>query len=178
MSMISKLDKSKWIDFKIGDFFSVKRGKRIVRDVDYFVSKTSEYKYPVITSTTTNNGVDGYYTESNCPKNTLVCGGEASGMFTTYQEEECWVMDRARILTPKINVPMNKYIGLFMATILKQNQYKYCYGRSANPNDIENLIVQLPAKNNYPDFDYMEKYIKDLWGEVAKNISSLLESTN
>lgn len=168
MNMIAKLDKRNWVEFKIGDIFSVKRGKRIVRDIDYFTYKTGEYKYPVITSTTVNNGVDGYYNKSNCPKNTLVCGGEASGMFTTYQEEECWVMDRARILTPKNNILMNKYVGLFLATILKQNQYKYCYGRSANPDDIENLIVQLPAKNNLPDYKYMESYIRSLWGGSLK----------
>ncbi|MCL2087303.1 MAG: restriction endonuclease subunit S [Oscillospiraceae bacterium] len=155
-------DTEKWGEFKIGDFFVVKRGKRIVRDRDYFMQPTGEYKYNVITSTKQNNSVDGYYHSFNCPANSIVCGGEAGGMFTTYQPTECWVMDRARIFIPKNGVIVNKYTALFLATIFGQNQYKYSYGRTPNPRGIEETIIRLPVKNNIPDWSYMEKYIKSL----------------
>ena len=157
-----KINTQNWKEFKIGDFFVIKRGKRIVRDRDYFMQPTEEYKYNVITSTKQNNSVDGYYHSFNCLANSIVCGGEAGGMFTTYQPTECWVMDRARIFIPKNGVIINKYTALFLATIFGQNQYKYSYGRTPNPSGIETTIIKLPIKNNSPDWSYMEKYIKSL----------------
>lgn len=165
--MISKQFK----EFKIGDLFSVKRGKRIVRNVDYLIERTDEYIFPVITSTTKNNGVDGFYHSTNCKGNSLVCGGEASGMFTTYQSEECWVMDRARIFKPKDGVKMNKNIGLYLATVFNLNQYRYSYGRSANPSEIERLTILLPEKNGIPDYTYMENYIDNLHSKELKSIN-------
>jgi len=153
----------KWKEFKVGDFFTVKRGTRIVRDRDYFLEKTDEYYYNVITSSKQNNSVDGYYHSYNCPANSIVCGGEAGGMFTTYQADKCWVMDRARIFTAKENVIVNKYTAMFLATILCQNQYKYSYGRTPNPYGIEETNIKLPATaKGVPDWDYMEQYIKSL----------------
>jgi len=158
------LDTTNWKEFNIGSFFTVKRGKRIVRDRDYFTTQTDEYCYNVITSTKQNNGVDGYYHSFNCPANSIVCGGEAGGMFTTYQPVECWVMDRARIFTPINGVIVNKYVAMFLVTIFGKNQYKYSYGRTPNPDGIEATTIKLPVTSKgSPDWDYMEQYIKSLY---------------
>jgi type I restriction enzyme M protein len=160
---VLSIDFDNWQLFRIGEFFNITRGKRIVRGVDYRDKRTDEYQFPVITATTQNNGVDGYYSTTNCNGNLLVSGGEASGMFTTYHADSCWIMDRVRMIVPKQNTPLNKYIGLFLATLMSMNQYKYSYGRSANPADIANLIIKLPiTPNNTPDWQYMEDYIKQL----------------
>jgi hypothetical protein len=51
---------------------------------------------------------------------------------------------------------------------LSQNQFRYAYGRSANPQNIKNLIIQLPSKNNKPDWDFMENYIKSIpYGDLV-----------
>jgi len=161
--VISFCPVDKWREYKIGGFFSVKRGKRIVRDRDYFSQRSDEYCYNVITSTKQNNSVDGYYHSFNCPPNSIVCGGEAGGMYTTYQPEKCWVMDRARIFTPINGVKINKYTALFLATVFGQNQYRYSYGRTPNPKGIEALTIKLPATSDgSPDWAYMEQYIKSL----------------
>jgi len=152
-----------WGDFHIGDFFLVRRGKRIVRDRDYYTEKTDEYCFNVITSTKQNNGTDGYYHTHNCPAGSLVCGGEAGGFFTTYQPFECWVMDRARIFTPKTGLVISKYIALYLATVFNQNQYKYSYGHTPNPDDIQETMIKLPiTPDGTPDWVYMENYIKSL----------------
>lgn len=81
-------------------------------------------------------------------------------MFSTYQEEKCWVMDRSRILNPKFK--MSKNIALFLVSILNLNQYKFSYGRSANPEDINNIIITLPIDNNNNiNFKYMEDFIRE-----------------
>ena len=141
------------------------RGKRIVKDVDYFTKKSDDYFYPVVTSTTLNNSIDGYYNHYNCEANSIVCGGEASGFFASYQEEKCWVMDRSRIFIPDdlIKNKVNKFTSLFLITILKKEMFKYSYGRSANPKHILNTIIKLPIDiDNKPDWKFMERYIKSL----------------
>lgn len=161
-----KLEERQWNEFRIGDFFEVKRGKRIVKDVDFLREKTDDYTYPVVTAATTNNSIDGYYNKHNCPKNSIVCGGEAGGFFATYQEEECWVMDRSRIFTPKMCIKnkINKFTAFFLITIFKKEMFKYSYGRSANPTHIENTIVKLPVNDNDIDWEFMENYMKEIWG--------------
>ncbi len=152
-----------WKDFFISDYFDVKRGKRIVKDVDFSTIKDNDYIFPVITPSKSNNSVAGYYHSYNCPGNTIVCGGEASGFYSTYQEEECWVMDRSRIFIPKekISNKINKYTSMFLITIFNKEQFKYSYGRSANPNNILNTVIKLPVdKYGNPDWNYMEEFIK------------------
>lgn len=158
------IDMNTWKELQIGEIFKVTRGKRIVKNIDYFNQENSIYKYPVITSTTQNNSVDGFYDRTNCKSNTIVCGGEASGMFATYQKSDCWVMDRARIFIPiSENVIVNKYTACFLITIMKKHQYKFSYGRSANPDVIMNLNIKLPVdSSNNPNWFYMENYIKSL----------------
>jgi restriction endonuclease S subunit len=162
-SKIIPVDISLWKEFFIGAYFKVVRGKRIVKDIDYITQKNKDYNVNVITSSKFNNSVDGFYHTSNCSGNTLVCGGEAGAMFTTYQNDHCWVMDRSRIIKSRDSIPMNKYLGLFLATIFSKNQYKYSYGRTPNPKEIENTIIKLPVcKNGNPDWQFMENYIKSL----------------
>ncbi|MDR2046944.1 MAG: restriction endonuclease subunit S [Clostridiales bacterium] len=157
------LDLTKWKSFLVGDLFKVVRGKRIVKDVDFFNELSGEYCIPVITPTTKNNSIDGFYHDYNCAGNSVVCGGEAAGMFATYQKDNCWVMDRSRIFQPKNNTIINKYTSMFLLTLFNFNHYLFSYGRSANPNIIENIIIKLPVTDNdTPDWQYMENYIKSL----------------
>lgn len=156
------LDSSYWIKFPIKQFFNITRGKRIVFNEDYFANKDEQNIYPVITATSRNNSVDGYYFAFNCNGNCICCGGEAAGMLSTYQMDKCWVMDRSRILSPKFK-EFNKYLAMFFITLINTNQYRFSYGRSANPIDIEKILIPLPVNiNNQPDWEYIEEYIKSL----------------
>ena len=160
-----KLDISNWKEFKIGNYFEVRRGKRIVKNVDFFDVKNEEYRYPVVTAATSNNSIDGYFNNYNCDDNAIVCGGEAGGFYATYQEEKCWVMDRSRIFLPYSSVAskINKFTSLFLVTIFKKEMFKYSYGRSANPRHIMDTVIKLPVDNcGEPDWQFMEEYIKKL----------------
>ena len=46
---------------------------------------------------------------------------------------------------------------------MKQNQYKFKFGRKAFKNKFQNEIIKLPAtKDGDPDWVFMENYIKSL----------------
>ena len=156
------LNKKDWREFRIGDLFKIRRGDRIVHNEDYFDLKNDEFKYPVITTTMMNNGVDGFYNQTNCEGNCIVSGGEASGMFTTYQEKPFWGLDTIRIYEP-IDFTMDKYIGMFLATELTYNMYRFSYGRKAKPANMYTLDIKLPVDHSgNPDWKFMERYIKSL----------------
>ena len=156
------LDISNWEEFRVGDLFIIRRGDRIVHDEDYFDNQDEVYKYPVITTTTANNGIDGFYDQTNSDGNCIVSGGEASGMFTTYQEKPFWGLDTVRIYEPK-GFRMNKFIGLFLATELTYNMYRFSYGRKAKPDNMYTLDIKLPVDSDgNPDWQFMEDYMKSL----------------
>ena len=41
---------------------------------------------------------------------------------------------------------MNKFIGLYFATVINANQYRFSYGRKANQKKISELEIELPIK--------------------------------
>lgn len=174
---VPPLNVDKWGEFSLKELFNIKRGSRLVKDEDYFDDKDNFYKFPVITAKTTDNGVDGYYYESNCDGNCIIACGEASGMYSTYQKEPCWIMDTARIFSFKENIEIEftPTLGLFFAALLTYNMYRFSYGRKAKPSNMNTIIIKLPvkkclkgktykfSKNGYvPDFEFMENYIKSL----------------
>ncbi|MCL2082321.1 MAG: restriction endonuclease subunit S [Oscillospiraceae bacterium] len=160
---ILPLDIKEWGEFLLGDLFRIKRGNRIIKNEDYFESSDESHCYKVITASAMNNGVDGYFDRWNCSAGTLVCGGEAAGMFATYQPDRCWVLDSSRIFVPLEGVKINVYVGMFLSAVFRKNQYRFSYGRKANPDKIEKLIVKLPVTlQGTPDWHYMEQYIKSL----------------
>ena len=40
-----KITTENWKEFKIGDYFHIKRGKRIVKDIDYVHEQDEEYQF-------------------------------------------------------------------------------------------------------------------------------------
>lgn len=61
------------------------------------------------------------------------------------------------------NPNLNKYNALFVTTIMKQNQYKFKFGRKAFMNKFKNEIIKLPATpDGNPDWLFMENFIKSL----------------
>lgn len=156
-------NKQNWKEFYFKDFFNAHRGKRIVKDIDFFENKTDEFRFPVITAKTSDNGIDGYYYDFNCEGDALIACGEANGMYCTYQQNKCWIMDTARIITFKDGRKFTKQLALFIGTILKFNMYKFSYGRKAKPSNIENLNIILPVdENGMPDWQYMSDYIDEI----------------
>jgi hypothetical protein len=80
--------------------------------------------------------------------------------YCSYQENNFSASDHVEKLTPKF--VMNKYIAMFLTTILNKDLYKYSYGRKCNQIKIKNTIIKLPTRDSSPDWKYIEKYIRSL----------------
>lgn len=80
---------------------------------------------------------------------------------TTYYQSVDFSNPDVTVLKPKFS--MNKFIGLFLTTVINQENIKWFYGRQIRLGDSQKLRIKLPVNSNgYPDWQFMEDYIKSL----------------
>ena len=94
-----------------------------------------------------------------------------------YQEEQFVTGDHMIVIRADW---LNTYTGLFITTLLNNEQYRYSYGRAFLMDRVKDTILKLPiCRNNVglpiidetkrfsdegyiPDWEFIEKYIKSL----------------
>jgi len=146
-----------WINFNLSELFNISGSKTTpIQELEEF----GLGKYPFITTQASNNGAEGfydYYTENG---NSITIDSAVFG-YCSYQPENFSASDHVEKLIPKFN--LDKYIGLFLVTILNKEQYRYNYGRKASQTRLKERGICLPSKSDKtPDWDYMRNYIKSL----------------
>ena len=148
-----KLDIDNWQLFNLVDYFDMYAGS-------YYPA--NEYKngnIPLISASNKDNGIMALTDlEPTFDGNCLTIGKVEMAVF--YQNGPFCATSDVTVLVPKFK--LNKYIGLFLKTILEQENYKWPYGRQIRLNDSQKLKVLLPQKDNKPDWEKMEKIIKKI----------------
>lgn len=157
-----ELNKSEWKSFLISDLFQITGSKTTPKAE---LEEIGAGKFPFVTTQATNNGVENFYDEYTEEGNVLTIDSAVIG-FCSYQTFKFSASDHVEKLIPKFI--MNKYHAMFLVTILNLEQYRYNYGRKASQTRLKEISIQLPSRNNIPDFEFMEKYIKSI------NYSSIL----
>ena len=152
---LERLDKSAWKEFRVGDIFECKTTNFSIKD------ELVDGDTPFVSRSAENNGVDGYVeidsekiTQGNC----ITVGAE--GIYSFYQSEPFATGNKVyQIRNPHIN----QYIGLFIATILNLEDYRYSYGRARIMGKLKDEVIRLPATpSGEPDLEWMESYIRSL----------------
>lgn len=152
----NELNVTQWKYYKLSDLFEIKGSKTTS------LLKLDEYgtgEYPYVTTQATNNGVAGFYNFKTDTGNILTVDSAVLG-YCSYQALDFSASDHVEKLIPRFEI--NKYIALFLVTILNIEQYRYNYGRKASQSRMSQISIKLPTKNNKPDFKFMEQYIKSL----------------
>ena len=107
---------------------------------------------------TTNVANDEYLHDGNLI--TVAYNGSVAEAF--YQDAPFVASDDINILKPK-NFKLNKYIAMFLITIIAKEKYRFSYGRKWHKNKMERSVLKLPVTSaGQPDWDFMERYIKSL----------------
>lgn len=123
----------------------------------------SEYEIgnvPLISSSRTTNGMTKLTNLIPSYKGNCITIGKVS-CSAFYQEKPFCATADCTVLMPKFK--MNKYVAIFIATIINKEGFKWNYGRQIRLNNCYNLEIELPVNNEgKPDFIYMENYIKSL----------------
>lgn len=154
-----RLNVEDWKEFILGDYFDVKKGKRLTSD-----DQTEGY-IPYIGAIDSNNGVANYIGQKAIHDgNTISLSYNGSVGEAFYQPNPFWATDDVNVLYYKTQdgVSFNKYIALFICSILKKEKYRYSYGRKWVLENMRETVIKLPVKDDLPDWNYMENYIKFL----------------
>lgn len=148
-----------WCEFRLGGpggLFQIQKGKRLTK-ADMIQGNDN-----FLGAIDSNNGVRQKITADRLWKpNCITVNYNGSVGEAFYQAEPFWASDDVNVLYPN-GWELNKYIGLFIATVIKAERFKYNYGRKWKKEIMTKSIIKLPAKEGKPDFQFMEDYIKGL----------------
>lgn len=155
---VEPLAQKSWDVFFLNEIFpEIQRGKRLKKE-DHIKGLM-----PYASSSALNNGIDGFVNNDKSVRIFSKClslANSGSVGATFYQPFKYVASDH---VTKLENKEFNEYIYLFISTITKRLSEKYSFNREINDQRIKREKIVLPIdKNDQPDYDYMENYIKKI----------------
>lgn len=152
-----ELNKEIWKEFKLDILFNIS-GTRTTKLK--LLEESGQGEYPYITTKAKDNGCDGFYNHKTESGNVITIDSAVIG-YVSYQFKDFSASDHVEKL--ELIYPLNKYIAMFLTTILNMEQYRFHYGRKASQDRLKNLNIKLPVTTQgKPDWEFMENYIKSL----------------
>ncbi|MGG5577910.1 restriction endonuclease subunit S [Myroides sp. C15-4] len=150
------LEEKEWEVFKTTTIFDmIQRGKRLKKD-DHIMGEV-----PYASSTSLNNGIDDFIGNEIGVRlfdNCLTLANSGSVGCTFYQPFKVIASDHVTMLQ---NKTFNKYVYLFMASMLTRLSEKYSFNREINDTRLSKEKIMLPiTAEGSPDYEYMEQYMK------------------
>ena len=168
------LNVSQWKEFQLDKLFDIKKGKRLTAE------DQEEGPYNYIGAIDKNNGVANHIGQAPIHQgNTISLSYNGSVGEAFYQKEPYWATDDVNSLYSYYE-RFNEKIALFIITVLKQEKYKFSYGRKWTLENMKATKINLPIQYNQdgseyfdasykysekgyvPDWTFMENYIKSL----------------
>ena len=156
-----KLNTQDWKYYTIGDLFRVELTKGDIK-----ADEVDSGDIPLISSGEGNNGVVKYISKEGDGKAEMFPGNTITlDMFchANYQGIPYYAVGHGRvnILFPKFD--LNKYIGIFICTLINREVYRFSYGRAVYSTVAEKMRIKLPVTpSGEPDWKFMEDYIKSM----------------
>jgi len=153
------LDVSKWGLFKIGSLFTIENCKcsnasQLSDGDDIFYIGAKKNDNGVMKKAAYDKDL---LTKGNCI--VFICDGQGSVGYSNYMYAD---FIGSTTLSVGYNNHLNKFIGLFIVAVLDLERPKYSYGRKYKKY-LSETIIKLPVdKDGNPDWQFMEKYIKEL----------------
>lgn len=154
------LDKRNWEKFKVSKIFGDP-----VSGKDYPQYLRVDGSLPLIGSSSKNNGIVDFITPNKFTPDKIIesvisVNRNGSVGYSFYHPYKAYFSGDTRYLKlPK----KNKYIALFLTTVISQQRIQFGYGFKLGTERLSNMFINLPVDNdNHPDWQFMEKYIKSL----------------
>lgn len=152
-----RLDSTAWKDVKMGDIFDIDKGKRLTR-ADIIAGQTN-----FIGAISSNNGIREKISEEPLYEgNCITVNYNGSVGEAYYQTEPFWASDDVNVLHLK-NHELNKYIALFLITVIRQNKAHFDFGRKWNLEKMRRTLIRVPVnEQDEINWEFMESYMKNL----------------
>lgn len=157
------LDISKWKEFSYKEVFDeIYKGTAHTKESIELCDCKNESKILYVTRTDLNNGAVGFAIKDSSldiERGTAIIIGDTTAT-CFYQENEFITGDHIVILRSS---HLNKYAGLFISTMVKNEKYRFSYGRAFKKSLIEQSTILLPQTiEGNIDWKYMEDFIKSM----------------
>ncbi|PNZ74215.1 restriction endonuclease subunit S (plasmid) [Macrococcoides caseolyticum] len=176
-----KVNVANWKPFKISKLFRLEKTKGKIstelvdgKEIPYIGAKKRENGLMKMCK---KDSFEEWISEGNCIL--FIQLGAGSAGYANYIPNDFIGMN-GKTSCGYIDGIMNEKIGLFLATILSKERFRYSFGRSWTGDRLKNTIIKLPVKSDnngnilydkdkkysdlgyIPDWSYMEKFIESL----------------
>lgn len=145
-------------EFKISDIFEITWSK--TTSIHELSEDYGLWNNPFVTTQATNNWIEWFY-DFWTEEWWVLTVDSAVLWYCSYQPLNFSASDHVEKLIPKFE--MDKYLAMFLVTIINKEQYRYNYWRKASQTRLKERSIKLPSKTDgSPDWDFMRNYIKSL----------------
>lgn len=175
-----KPDTANWKSFELGRLVDEIYKAKAYAKIDLTTSQHKREGFvPFVSRTESNNGVDCYVLENDVLEieagNAIAIGDTTATI--SYQYSPFATGDHIIIIRAQW---LNKYVAMFIVSLLRRERFRYSYGRAFLKASIEKTRLLLPVKCDkagavitdkecvfseqgyIPDWEWMEDYIKSL----------------
>lgn len=167
-----KLYHSQWKAFYFTDVFTeIQRGKRL-KKADH-----TEGESPYVSSTSLNNGVDGFIGNKSGVRIFSDCitvansGSVGSAFFHRY------AFVASDHVTQLKRDGLDKYAYLFMLPLISRLSEKYSFNREINDERIKREKLLLPVNDNGEiDFAFMSSFMKDVERDILNTTLKIFKN--
>lgn len=145
-----------WGEFPLEQIFEIRSGVRLTKN-DMLDGTT-----PFIGATDSNNGITNYVGNINDSVDSNVLGVNYNGSVVEnfYHPYSAIFSDDVKRLKLK-GITDNKYVYLFIKTMILQQKEKYMYAYKFNEQRMRKQKIMLPVTDEgVPDYDFMANYMK------------------
>ena len=147
---MKNIDVSEWKEFRVGDLFSLDRGKEPAPN------NVSDGDIPLINEISSNNGISKYASSNN------VLSGNSITVSVNYAQN---VFYQSSPFCASVNIlalqlgNLSSNVGLFLKSILSKKHNIYSYTNKISRDRLLNETIKLPTKI-IPDFRVISEIIR------------------
>ena len=151
------IDTSNWKEFSFDELFIIARGESM------YLTESNEGIFPYVSASSNDNGISSYVDKYNRDGNFISINYDGSVGDAFFQDNKFFASEKTATLKLK-NYNINKWIALFIITLIKKEKFRFSYGRKWAVNSVmPHSTLKLPVTTSgTPDWQYMEDYIKNL----------------
>lgn len=142
--------------FKMSDLFAIERGNS-GNLKDFFPGNI-----PYVGASAQKNGVTKYLDGTpDYAGGKITVSNDGSVGEAFFQSDPFFASSAVFILSPK-NFILTKEIALFLCTLIRQEKFKYSYGRKWNMDLMKTTEIPLPERNGCVDWIFISDYMNQL----------------
>lgn len=174
---MSKIDTSKWEEFKVGDLFDIHPTKAYKMTNSTLME--NDGKYPVVVNSSYNNGIGGYTNQPPTEKGNIITFSDTTSSDAIFYQKGPFVgYPHVQGMYPKkpFENSWDEASFLFFLVIFRTKaiNLNYDYVNKFTRDSASEMYVLLPVDENHqPDFSYMESYMKNREIAVSASLTKL-----